>query len=102
MTDDYAVRRKEYVNEIRKSFDLPKQENQQTEKTENSSFGWLFFKVRMCLALALMLLFFLFYSYGYEIYGYQAQDIIDMISDNHYYTILKNYVTITTAQTGAD
>ena len=57
MTDEYVERRRAYVNEIRRSFDLLK------------------------------------YN-AYEFHGYQAKDVIDIISDNQYYTILQDYVMI--------
>ena len=31
---------------------------------------------------------------AYEFHGYQAKDVIDIISDNQYYTILQDYVMI--------
>ncbi len=93
MTEDYAARRKEYVNEIRKSFDMPKEE-QKEEQPAEAPLGWLFFKVRVLLAV-FAFIGFLFLKYNHtEINGYDAKDLIDSITDNHYYTILQDYVMI--------
>ncbi len=41
-----------------------------------------------------MLAFLLLKYNAYEFHGYQAKDVIDIISDNQYYTILQDYVMI--------
>jgi len=46
------------------------------------------------LAVLLMLAFLLLKYNAYEFHGYQAKDVIDIISDNQYYTILQDYVMI--------
>ena len=94
MTDEYAVRRKEYVREIRRSFDHP-EEMPDTEPEEAQTFiPWIFLKIRSVFAVFLMIGFLILKYNQYEFYGYQAKDVIDIISDNQYYTILQDYVMI--------
>ena len=93
MTEDYAIRRREYVNEIRRSFDEPQKiKEEQQEKEVSSSF--LMVKLRIIVALCLFLAFLLCHVTKYEFYGYQTKELIDIISDNHYYTNLQDYVKI--------
>lgn len=93
MTEDYAIRRKEYVNGIRRSFDEPQKiiEGQQ-EKDVSSSF--LMLKIRIIVALCIFFAFLFCHIGKYDFYGYQTKELIDIISDNHYYTILQDYVNI--------
>lgn len=92
--EDYALRRKEYVQQIRASFD---QSNDALEPglveiptTEYSAFFGL--KIRSMIAILLFLAF-LFCKYNsYPIFGYTTTEIIDIITDNQYYTFLQDYV----------
>lgn len=92
--EDYAMRRREYVQEIRASFDQPSEDEygyneMLNDGAEESSF--LGFKIRLAIA---MILFFivLFCKYNaYPIFGFEVTEIIDMIRDNQYYTFLQNY-----------
>ena len=59
---------------------------------KQSWFPWIFLKIRIVLAVLLMLAFLLLKYNAYEFQGYQAKDVIDIISDNQYYTILQDYV----------
>ena len=94
MTDEYVERRRAYVNEIRRSFDRPEVENDTVEEETQTSVPWIFFKIRMVLAVLLMIGFLVLKYNAYEFHGYQAKDVIDIISDNQYYTILQDYVMI--------
>ena len=94
MTDEYVERRRAYVNEIRRSFDRSEVENDTVEEETQTSVPWIFFKIRMVLAVLLMIGFLVLKYNAYEFHGYQAKDVIDIISDNQYYTILQDYVMI--------
>ena len=94
MTDEYVERRRAYVNEIRRSFDRPEVENGTAEEESQPLVPWIFLKIRIVLAVLLMLAFLLLKYNAYEFHGYQAKDVIDIISDNQYYTILQDYVMI--------
>ena len=94
MTDEYVERRRAYVNEIRRSFDRPEVENGIAEEESQPLVPWIFLKIRIVLAVLLMLAFLLLKYNAYELHGYQAKDVIDIISDNQYYTILQDYVMI--------
>ena len=91
--EDYALRRKEYVQQVRASFD---QSNDALEPglvdnitTEYSSFFGL--KIRSVIAIIIFLAY-LFCKYNsYPIFGYTTTEIIDIITDNQYYTFLQNY-----------
>ena len=94
MTDEYVERRRAYVNEIRRSFDRPEVENGTAEEESQPLVPWIFLKIRIVLAVLLMLAFLLLKYNAYEFHGCQAKDVIDIISDNQYYTILQDYVMI--------
>ena len=94
MTDEYVERRRAYVNEIRRSFDRSEVENDTVEEETQTSVPWIFLKIRMVLAVLLMIGFLVLKYNAYEFHGYQAKDVIDIISDNQYYTILQDYVMI--------
>ena len=94
MIDEYVERRRAYVNEIRRSFDRPEVENDTVEEETQTSVPWIFLKIRMVLAVLLMIGFLVLKYNAYEFHGYQAKDVIDIISDNQYYTILQDYVMI--------
>lgn len=94
MTDEYVERRRAYVSEIRRSFDRPEVENGTAEEESQPLVSWIFLKIRIVLAVLLMLAFLLLKYNAYELHGYQAKDVIDIISDNQYYTILQDYVMI--------
>lgn len=82
MTDDYAVRRKEYVADIRKSFDIPMERTDVETGTDDAPAAWIFFKIRMIAAMIFMLAFLFLKINGYEVYGYTAEDVIDAVSEN--------------------
>lgn len=95
MVEDYVVRRREYVADVRKSFDsiTNDMEEPASDATEHGS-SFLFFKIRLFLALFIFGVF-LYYKYtGAGIGNYQAEDVIDIISDNQYYKDLQEYVMI--------
>ena len=84
MTDEYVERRRAYVNEIRRSFDRSEMENDTAEEEAQTSVPWIFLKIRMVFAVLLMIGFLLLKYNAYEFHGYQAKDVIDIISDNQY------------------
>ena len=96
--EDYALRRREYVQQIRASFDQPaetgysyitnKYENE--EATNDTTFLGL--KIRLTIAIILFCVIFFCKYNDYPIIGMEVSEIIDMISDNQYYTFLQNYV----------
>lgn len=90
MTEGYAERRREYVAEIRSSFDTKDNDERSygTDDAEEVSFS--FSKLQFLAAGCLLVLFLFLKFTGTEFYGYHANDIIEMVSDNHYYTELQN------------
>lgn len=93
--DDYAMRRKEYVQQIRASFDQPEEGYAYSpDNTEDmpldSSLLW--FKIRLMTALIIFCIIFFCKYNSYTIFGIEVSEIIDRISDNQYYTFLQNYV----------
>lgn len=109
MIEDYAAERRRYIAEIRQSFDTDdngerhasrnvrltnrREDTASFEQTESGT-SFLFLKVRFLLALFIFLAFCFCKFTGYHFYGYQAKDFIDIVSDNHYYTNLQDYVMI--------
>ena len=69
-------------------------ENGTAEEESQPLVPWIFLKIRIVLAVLLMLAFLLLKYNAYEFHGYQTKDVIDIISDNQYYTILQDYVMI--------
>lgn len=95
MTDGYVDRRRQYVAQIRNSFDSPEQKElpyEEPKEVGESSFS--FQKLQFLAAAGILILFLFMKLNGLEFYGYQAQEIIEIISDNHYYTNLQDYVTV--------
>lgn len=84
---DYAEQRRQYVSQVRSSFDQGEPET--TEETPK----WevLGMRLRFAAAVCLFFLFFYWQSSGITILGYTAGKIIDMIEDNRYDTILQDY-----------
>ena len=94
--EDYAIRRKEYVQQVRASFDQPSEngiiyaQTTTDEEPMNTTFPGL--KIRLTLAVILFCII-LFCKYNsYSVLGLEVTEIIDMISDNQYYTFLQKYV----------
>jgi hypothetical protein len=91
MTEGYAERRREYVEQIRHSFDTDTEDALSFERERNAS-SFLFGKIRFLAAMA-CLVFFLVNKYGgLDIFHISDGKIIEIITDNHYYTKLQEYV----------
>ena len=80
-TESYAERKRRYVSEIRKSFDEPAEEDAAEEMPQQLSLS----RLQLAAAVALFACFLLLWSNGGTIFGYQAEEIMELISDNHYY-----------------
>lgn len=92
--EEDAWRKREYVQEIRKSFDTEAgngghNETYLSETSEDPKPGWIFLKIRL-LAAATLFLGFLFLQHGQmTLYGYAAEDIRQMIGTQDFdYTAL--------------
>lgn len=77
---DHAKRRREYVAEIRDSFDRGETEPA-VEEPRWEVWGM---RLRFVAALAIFLLFFYCFDTDTGIHGYTTEKIIDMIEDNRY------------------
>lgn len=97
--ENYAIRRREYVQQIRASFDQPTEENYNNydyirTEFEEEPIDTTFFSLKIRLTIAIILfciIFFCKYN-SYPIFGMEIAEIIDMIRDNQYYTFLQTYV----------
>lgn len=105
--EEYAIRRREYVQQVRASFDelenaedslingdrighfRSDEEEYENEMMQSPFIG---FKIRLFCAVMLFLAFAFCKYHSYEIFTRNPVEIIDMISDNQYYTILQKYV----------
>lgn len=95
MTDGYAERRREYVANVRKSFEEePQYAGRRQEEERQTGEFFSFFKIRLFLAVCLLGAFLYCRYTGTKIFHYSAEQIVELVSDNHYYTKLKNYVMI--------
>lgn len=92
--DDYVMKRREYIAEIRRSFDTKERIMEDTVSESDNSSSILFFKLRFFLALCIFAAFILCKYTGYTFYTYDAKEVVDIITDNQYYTKLQNYVMI--------
>ena len=96
--EDYAIRRREYVQQVRASFDHPREEryNYATTRTEAEEepieTTFLGLKIRLTIAIILFCIIFFCKYNSYPIFGMEVAEIIDMISDNQYYTFWQTYV----------
>lgn len=85
-----AARRREYVQEIRRSFDQAGEETEEPWSRETGmdemTAGWVFFKIRLLVAVALFLGF-LFVKYNQlEVYGYGEDEIRQIVSEQAFGT----------------
>ncbi len=94
VVDDYVMRRREYVAEVRRSFDENDRKMEETVSEKEDSSSILFLKLRFFLALCIFAAFMLCKYTGYTFYEYDTKEVIDIIADNQYYTKLQNYVMI--------
>ena len=85
-----VARRREYVQEIRRSFDQAGEETDEPWSRETGmdemTAGWVFFKIRLLVAVALFLGF-LFVKYNQlEVYGYGEDEIRQIVSEQAFGT----------------
>ena len=96
--EDYAIRRREYVQQVRASFDQPAEERYIYYSTgteagdEPIDTTFIGLKIRLTIAIVLFCVIFFCKYNSYPIFGMEVAEIIDIISDNQYYTFLQNYV----------
>ncbi len=93
MTDGYVERRREYVASIRSSFENGESDGQAVRSSEvdPEELPVSFFRLELTAAVVILGMFLYLLFSGNEIYGYHAKDIMEMISDNHYYAQLQEY-----------
>ncbi len=92
MTDGYAERRREYVAQIRSSFDNGAEDVISNETEERTAFAFSFGKFRFFAAMVCLVFFLVNWYTGGTIFGVSVTEIIDIVTDNHYYTNLQDYV----------
>ena len=94
--EDYAIRRREYVQQVRASFDQPAEEKYHNytyprAEAEEEPIDTIFLGLKIRLTIAIILfctIFFCKYN-SYTIFGMEVTEIIDMIRNNQYYTFCK-------------
>ena len=91
--NDYIANRKEYIKQIRASFEEPQKEFD-IDTTENitniQSEPNITLKSRCFLAIFIFICIFFCHYNSYSIFGIEVSEIIDRISDNRYYIFLEN------------
>ena len=96
--EDYAIRRREYVQQVRASFEQPTKEEYSyaLPRTEDEAdpidTTFIGLKIRLTIAIILFCVIFFCKYNSYSLFGMEIAEIIDMISDNQYYTFLQTYV----------
>lgn len=91
VTESYAERRRAYVAEIRNSFDTDEREKTSYEVKNTQGSSFLLAKIQLLVAALLFCMFLFLKLTGTTLYGYSTEDMVDMITDNHYYTNLQEY-----------
>lgn len=91
VTESYAERRRAYVAEIRNSFEDDKREKTSYDENREQGSFFLFAKIQLLVAAVLFCLFLFLKLTDTKLYGYSTEDVVDMITDNHYYTKLQEY-----------
>ncbi|MBQ8279429.1 MAG: hypothetical protein IJZ23_06275 [Roseburia sp.] len=94
--EDYAIRRREYVQQVRASFNQPTEDGyvyaQNNAGEEPIDTTFLGLKIRLTIAVILFCVIFFCQYNSYPIFELEVAEIIDMIRDNQYYTFLQTYV----------
>lgn len=92
MTDEYAARRREYVAQIRSSFDNGAEDVISNETEERTASAFSFGKLRFGAAMVFLFFFLVNWYTDGTIFNFSVTEIIDIVTDNHYYTNLQDYV----------
>lgn len=87
MTEDFAARRREYVNDIRRSFDFPETDQTEGEKRDDMSAAWIFFKIRAVAAGLLFLGFLYWNSTKDTLFGFQAASLREFLGTEQLETL---------------
>ena len=95
MTDGYAERRREYVAQIRSSFDNGAEDVISNETEERTASAFSFGKLRFFAAMVFLVFFLVNWYTGGTIFGVSVTEIIDIVTDTHHYTNLQDYVMMT-------
>lgn len=103
--EDYADARRNYISEIRKSFEEDFNESGKYEgrysradfrsnTTESNGTYFETAKIRLFLAMFLFIGFLYCWYSDTRIFGYSAESVIEMMEDNRFYTAISDYVEI--------
>lgn len=96
MDEQLIDKRRKYVQEVRNSFYRENEmEHRQMQEREEWMPEYSFaaaVKLRLFLSLCIFAVFGGCFYTNTDICGYQPQKILEIISDNHYYTNLKTYI----------
>lgn len=94
MDMEHVERRRNYVQDIRKSFDTPKSGNPREKRAETAEGAnrYSFIKVRLLIALFIFAAFVLCDQTNTLFYSHTTTDIIKKIETNYDYSSIENYV----------
>ena len=103
MTEEYARNRKNYVEQVRKSFDdsqgfekdydfVTKEDGTKKAAMKNVSF----FKIRLLFSVLLFFAYLYMEQTGNSFYGVSSAKLYETVEENYDYTNLKKYVMILT------
>ena len=90
--DEYIAKRKEYIQQVRASFDKSNEISDiyATNIEDNYFKSNGKFKTRCLISFLIFIIVFFCHYNSYTIFGIEVSEIIDRISDNRYYTFLEN------------
>lgn len=86
--EDYVRQRREYVSQVRNSFETEEVSEQPVEHGRES----LWMRLRFLTAVLLFVAFYFWHSTGMQIQEVTSTKIIDMVEDNRYDKLLQDYL----------
>lgn len=90
--EDYAAYRKAYLQKAREDFHMGKQEYKEEEDVPPEESYLFFAKFRLIAAMMLFIGFLYCWYTKTPIFGHSVSEVISMVEDDHYFTMLKDYL----------
>ncbi len=89
--NDYVHARKQYVDEVRRSFRLQEEPDDYEEDELSKEGGASFFKVRLLISICIFAAFLLCDRTGSRFYSYSTDEIISMLQEEPFESQLKSF-----------
>lgn len=92
--EDYAAYRKAYLQKAREDFHLDRQGCEESDDTPAEEDYFFFTKIRLVAAMLLFIGFLYCWYTKTPIFGHSAKEVISIVEDDHYFTMLKDYIEV--------